>query len=398
MKPLIRCLLRMSLYQLLYMDSIPDSAVCNEACKLADKRKFKNLRGFVNAVLRTAARRKTELPLPDREKEPIAFLSVRYSMPEWIVRMWLREYGGEIAEKLLEELMRIHPVTIRFSNRLSEEERDGLLKRFSQSGFRWRESPYLPYVYTLENCAGVSSLPGFDRGAFLVQDVSSVLAVEAAGIRAEDFVMDVCAAPGGKSLLAAEKTAGTVLSRDVSEQKARLIEENRERMGTGNLTVQVHDATVFDETYRGKADVLLVDAPCSGLGVMGKKRDIKYHVTEKDLEELARLQERILRASWEYVKPGGILLYSTCTIDTKENEEMVRFITGELPFEPLPLDETLPEEIRKEKRLLEERRERAGSPLSVPLSEEERAACIQLLPGFMEADGFFMARFRRRAG
>ena len=167
-------------------------------------------------------------------------------------------------------------------------------------------------------------------------------------------------------------------------------------MGLANVRARVHDATITDSDYRKKADVLLLDVPCSGLGVMGKKRDIKYNITEEGLKSLCSLQKEIVKASWEYVKPGGILLYSTCTVNTAENEEMVRFIAEELPFEPIPLSETLPEEILAEKQRITEMRKKAWKPLSVPLNEAETKACIQLLPGFMETDGFFIARFRRR--
>ena len=278
MKPLIRCLLRMSVYQLVYMDSVPDSAVCNEACKLAAKRKFGNLRGFVNGVLRNIARNKDNLPLPEEAAEPVAYFSVKYSMPEWLVELWLAEYGREITTVLLKGLIGIHPVSLRFRSDLDVEERKALRSRIEETGAVLSPGEYLPYVYRLEHADQISGLPGFREGKWNIQDVSSALAVEAAGIRKGDFVLDVCAAPGGKSILAAEK-AGRVLSRDVSEEKAELIRENIARMRAENIEVQVWDATQFDETYEGRADVVLLDVPCSGLGILGKKRDIKYHVS-----------------------------------------------------------------------------------------------------------------------
>lgn len=359
MKPLIRCLLRMSTYQIVYMDAIPDSAVCNEACKLAEKRKFRNLKGFVNGVLRNISKQKGELPLPDRGKKPIDFLSVKYSMPEWIVKMWLDEYGSEKTEKILEGLLQIHPVSLRFRTTLSEEERNGYIGEIKKQGVDIRQSQYLPYVYIVNNVEGVSTLPGFEEGAFTVQDISSALAVEAAGIKETDFVMDICGAPGGKSMLAAEKAA-KVLSRDVSDSKVAMIEENLTRMQADNVMIQVFDATVTDEAYIEKADVLLMDVPCSGLGVMGKKRDIKYHASPEGIANITELQRTIIRSSWQYVKPGGVLLYSTCTINRGENEDMVNWICENLPFE------------------LEESK--------------------QLLPGLMECDGFFFARLRRKNG
>ena len=359
MKPLIRCLMRMGVYQILYMDSIPDAAACNEAVKLAVKRKFVNLKGFVNGVLRKIAANKENMPLPEEEKEPLQYLSVKYSMPEWIVEMWLQEYGKEDTQKILEGLSAIHPVSVRFRTDLTAAERATYIQAWEQTGAVVQESTLLPYVYTLTGVDGISSLEGYEEGTFTVQDVSSALSVEAAGIKATDICMDICAAPGGKTMLAAEKAA-RVLSRDVSEYKVELIQENCRRMQIEEKVItEVWDATVYDTEKQEYADVVLMDVPCSGLGVMGKKRDIKYHVTPQSLESLTQLQKQIVESSWQYVKKGGVLLYSTCTINKKENQEMVKWICESFPF------------------VLEEAR--------------------QLLPGFEEADGFYYARLRRRA-
>lgn len=390
MKPLIRCLLRMSVYQIVYMDAVPDSAVCNEACKLAGKRKFQNLKGFVNGVLRNVSKNKENLPLPDKNSKAIEYMSVKYSMPEWLVKLWLDEYGSEAAEKILEGLLQIHPVSLRFRTTLSEEEREAFVNRIREGGADIRKSEYLPYVYCVNNIEGMNGLPGFAEGAFTVQDISSVLAVESAGIKPGDYVMDICAAPGGKSILAAEK-AEAVLSRDVSDYKVSLIEENLERMQVTNVETQVYDATVADEQYFGKADVLIMDVPCSGLGVIGKKRDIKYHTKPESLESIVELQHTIINNSWQYVKPGGILLYSTCTINRGENEEMVRWITEHFPLEPVALEGNLPENIMAVKAAIDAVRKKPTA-----LSETEHAACIQLLPGYVNADGFFFAKFRRK--
>ncbi|MCI8432033.1 MAG: 16S rRNA (cytosine(967)-C(5))-methyltransferase RsmB [Lachnospiraceae bacterium] len=390
MKPLVRCLLRMSVYQLVYMDTVPDSAVCNEACKLAAKRKFGNLRGFVNGVLRNISRGRENLPLPDEAKEPVRYLAVKYSMPDWLVELWLAEYGREITKNMLEGLLAIHPVSLRLRGNLTEEEREKLLSGLRERGVRLRESSYLSSVYLAENSGDLTELPGFAEGQWIVQDVSSALAVLAAGVKEGDLVVDACAAPGGKTLLAAEG-AGRVLGRDVSEEKAALIRENAVRMKAENLEIQVWDARVQDPSLLGKADVLLLDVPCSGLGVLGKKRDIKYHVSPEGLRELTKLQKEILRACAGYVKPGGTLVYSTCTINRAENQEMVRFLTEELGFLPESLEGVLPERLLAQKRRVEELQEREELPGDC-LTAEQRAACIQLLPGYMEADGFFIAR------
>ncbi len=357
MKPLIRCLMRMSVYQLLYMDNVPDSAVCNEACKLAQKRKFSNLKGFVNGVLRSVARQKDNLPLPDAKSKPMEHLSVKYSMPMWLVEMWVKAYGQETTRKMLEGLLAIHPVSLRFGTNLTETEKMELIGRMEETGAKLTQSSLLPYLYTLENTESITQLPGYEDGKFVVQDASSAMAVEAAGIKAGDYVVDICAAPGGKSILAAEK-AGKVLSRDVSDAKVSLIEENIARMGLDNITVEVHDATVKDERLAEQADVVLADVPCSGLGVMGKKRDIKYHITPEKITSIGELQHEIIKSSWNYVKPGGVLLYSTCTINPGENEQMAAWIVENFPFE----------------------------------LEEEK----QFIPGEDETDGFYYARLRRK--
>lgn len=357
MKPLIRCLMRMSVYQLLYMDNVPDSAVCNEACKLAQKRKFGNLKGFVNGVLRSMARQKDNLPLPDAKAKPMEYLSVKYSMPMWLVEMWVKAYGQETTQKMLEGLLAIHPVSLRFRTDLTETERMELIGQIETTGAKLTESSLLPYLYALENTESITKLPGYEEGKFVVQDASSAMAVEAAGIKAGDYVVDICAAPGGKSMLAAEK-AGKVLSRDVSDAKVSLIEENIARMGLDNITVEVHDATVKDERLAEQADVVLADVPCSGLGVMGKKRDIKYHITPEKITSIGELQQEIIKSSWNYVKPGGVLLYSTCTINPGENEQMAAWIVENFPFE----------------------------------LEEEK----QFIPGKDETDGFYYARLRRK--
>ncbi len=356
MKPLIRCVLRMGVYQILYMDKIPDAAACNEAVKLAVKRKFVNLKGFVNGVLRKIARDKEKLPMPEDKLE---YLSVKYSMPEWIVAMWLEEYGREDTQRILEALADIHPISIRFRKNMSSKQREDYLEQWRGEGVIATQSEEVPYVYALEAVDGVSSLAGFEEGAFTVQDVSSVLCVEAANLKSTDKCMDICAAPGGKTMLAAEMAA-EVLARDVSEHKVELIIQNLERMQlTDKVLTEVWDATVEDETKHNQMDVVLMDVPCSGLGVLGKKRDIKYHVTPESLESLAELQKQIVDSSWQYVKVGGVLMYSTCTIHKKENQEMVRWICENYPFE----------------------------------LEEER----QILPGFVKADGFYYARLRRIA-
>lgn len=376
MKPLIRSLLRLSAYQILYMEAVPDSAACNEAVKLAKKRGFSSLSGFVNGVLRTVSRNKGNLPWPDAKKEPVKAMSVAHGLPEWMIGLWNEQYGKEGVSAMVEDMQTQRPVIIRFSERLPAQGLREAAEALQAFGVTLRPHPLYPRAYELGGCEGVASLPGFQEGLFYAQDVSSMLAVEAAGILPGMQVVDLCAAPGGKALLAAEKLEGDglVYAGDVSEAKALLISENAARMGCENIRVSVWDATETMEDLKGRADVLLADVPCSGLGVMGRKKDIRYRVKREDLEALAALQKQILSASWQYVKPGGVLLYSTCTVNRMENEDMVRFLTENYPLYTESLDTYLPECLH---------------------SGQTAAGCCQLLPGKWNTDGFFMARLRR---
>lgn len=394
MRPLIRCLMRMSVYQLLYMDSVPDSAVCNEACKLAGKRGFQSLRGFVNGVLRAIARERGSLPLPDEGSMPLQYLSVKYSMPEWLVELWAEEYGMTVTRKLLAALLEKAPVSLRFSTGLTAQEREAVCRDIRGRGACLTQSPYLPYVYRMEQGENVSALPGFAEGKYTVQDVSSALAVEIAQIGERDFVIDVCAAPGGKSILAAERARdGRVLARDISEEKTALIAENVRRMGIPNLEIQIFDGRDTDETLAESADVVLLDVPCSGLGVIGKKRDIKYRASAEGMRSLVELQREIVRASARYVRPGGTLVYSTCTIHSEENEAMVCYIARELGFQPVSIESILPKALREHAGSLES--DLCRGERKTALTAQERAACVQFMPGYMQSDGFFAARFRR---
>lgn len=376
MKPLIRELLRMSVYQLLYMNHIPASAVCNEAVKLAKKRRFQSLQGYVNGVLRNIARGRGEIAWPDRQSDPLAFLSVCYSMPLWLVSHFAESYGGEACEKILKAFLERGPVSVRLDERLSEREREELLAAWEKEGVKVRKHPYLPYAAGLQGVSGIRSLAGYREGRFSVQDVSSMLVVEAAGIRPGDTVIDVCAAPGGKALHAAAKLGGTggVIACDVSRHKTDKIEENRARLGVENVSIRVQDARVRDDSLVGKADVLLADVPCSGFGVIGHKQDIKYRVTRESLAEIRTLQKDIITNVINYVKPGGILMYSTCTINPGENEEMAAWICETFGLEPVSMKDRLP----------------------AALAKEAEQGMVQLLPGIHETDGFFLAKFRKK--
>ncbi|MGN0132710.1 MAG: 16S rRNA (cytosine(967)-C(5))-methyltransferase RsmB [Lachnospiraceae bacterium] len=361
MKPFIRNLMRMSVYQLLYMDGTPDSAVCNEAVKLAAKRGFSSLKGFVNGVLRNIARNKEQIAYPERKKDETAFLSVVYSMPVWIVEMWISRFGIEKTERILQGLLEPRPVTIRINENLPPAEKKKLLERMADTGIEVKQTGKLAYAYQLKNTDRIETIPGFAEGKIMVQDAGSMEIIEMAGIRENQMVLDVCGAPGGKAVHAAEKlkNTGFVTVRDISERKVALMEENIARSGYGNIRAEVFDATVLNKENIEKADVVLADLPCSGLGVIGRKADIKYRITEQDVDAIAALQQKILSTVWQYVKPGGKLVYSTCTLTEAENEKNVAWFLEHYPFE----------------------------------KEKEKT----LFPGIDPTDGFYMAVLIRKA-
>ena len=320
MKPVIRTIMRSSVYQLKYMDSVPDSAVCNEAVKLATKKGFVNLKGFVNGVLRNISRGLSEIKYPSKEEDVKEYLSVKYSLPMWIVEQWMKNYDVETIEMMGAEFLKEKPTSIRCNlNKISREE---LKASLEAEGVTVEVSEELPYALMISGYDFLGKLKSFQSGYFSVQDISSMQVAHWANPQKDDNIIDVCAAPGGKSIHLAEMLCGTghVQARDLTEYKTGLIQENIFRSGLTNIEAVQWDATVLDEESIEKADIVIADLPCSGLGVFGKKTDLKYKITEAMQKDLVKLQREMLSVVNNYVKPGGKLLYSTCTIHKGENE------------------------------------------------------------------------------
>jgi 16S rRNA (cytosine967-C5)-methyltransferase len=343
-KPLIRTILRMSMYQIMYMRSVPDSAVCNEAVKLTKKHRFTQLSGFVNGVLRTAAREYKTIELPER---------VRYSMPEELYKLFKAQYPDQYREI--------------FEAFLNHSEK-GTIIRINRSRLTEPEETYAARIcaepvcmetgsYRLTGLEGTASVQGFDEGFFTVQDTSSALAAWLASPRPGDRCLDLCAAPGGKTvqLLDLCGDEAVVISRDLSEAKLPMIQENVERCGFSSVQIECADASVFYEQDEEQFDVVLADVPCSGLGVIGTKPDIKYHVTGETFGSLEALQRQILKNALRYVKPGGTLVYSTCTLNRGENQEQVRWLTEQGGCRLIDIQKQIPKEFSddyKEKGML----------------------------------------------
>ncbi len=456
-KPVIRNILRAGVYQILFMDSVSDFAACDESVKLAGKRGFRSLGGFVNGVLRNCCRRKNEFTgdavsldlsvlsddlskAPDVKKK-FCYL---YSMPEWLTDMWLECYGAERTKKAFDYFFSDNGISIRCNlTKLKPSE----LEQMLIDGNIGYTHGITKKCFRLENGGNPENISGFEQGLFTVQDESSVLAglctgldrytdskdvceekgntgskalcKEKININSEDVceekgntdskalckekinidsedeckekgntgskdsgicgrndikVLDLCAAPGGKSLHAADHVGVSVVACDISKNKTDMIREAAARCGFDNIAVKENDATVLNASFENQFDVVLCDLPCSGLGIIGKKPDIKYNMTPEKMKELTVLQRAILDNAVRYVKKDGILIYSTCTVNKEENEDNVKYIKDKYGFVTESLDDYLPKEL---------------------LSEMTGGGMLQLLPGDYGCDGFFMARLKK---
>lgn len=374
-KPLIRALLRMGIYQILYMDQVPDSAACNEAVKLAKKRGFSRLSGFVNGVLRNISRNKDEIKYPSKEKNLITYLSVTYSIPEWIIKFYMKTYDNDTVEKIIASYLEERKTTL--CCLVSKGGKDVVRQELEKEHVTVEDGALIENAVQISDYDFLYRLKAFREGMCYVQDESSMLCARLAGAKEGQFVMDICSAPGGKSLYAADQMMGSgeVLSRDLTEYKTDLIEDNIERVGFSNMRTQVYDARVLDEEHIEAADVVIADVPCSGLGIMGKKNDIKYHISEEGMKDLVTIQREILTNAVCYVKHGGTLIYSTCTINPAENEENFRWILEHFDFEAVDLRDELPESLK---------------------IDTAKDGYIQLLPGIHPCDGFFIGKLRRK--
>lgn len=380
MKPLIRNLMRMSVYQMMYMEQVPVSAVCNEAVKLAKKRKFTNLSGFVNGVLRNISRQLPQIKLPDD-------LSIKYSVPQELVGMLEASYGRETVELIFESFLKENKVSaITNTVKITKKELVNLLK---SQGITVEDAPYVEDAFILSDYNYLDDIEEFSAGMFQIQDISSMLAGVIASPAKDSTVLDVCAAPGGKSIFAALMMSGTghVISRDVSERKTGQIEENVERLGLSNIDVEVSDAAVHNIEDEDMADMLIADLPCSGIGIIGRKPDIKYNVSRDKIDGIIQLQRKILDSIYSDVKHGGYIVYSTCTLNSQENEENVRYIKSK-GFEAVDITASLPEKLIDDAK-------RAGKHYYDKLIKDAADGMLTLIPGVYECDGFFVAKLKR---
>lgn len=367
--PVVRDILHMGLYQIYELDKVPDSAAVNESVLLAKKycRWQKSASGLVNAVLRNAVRTKGTLKQP-------ASLEDRYSHPKELIEL-LRRYVGEDRLEPMLAANNDTPQTVVQVNTLRTTTPE-LVKALEEEAVVALPHPWMPDCLVLSNTGNLEKLQAFKDGLFYVQDAASRLAVMCAQIEGNEKlrVLDCCAAPGGKTFAAAIAMGGVgkIRSADIHRHKTTLIQHGADRLGLHNVLVREQDATENHPTWKQKMDVVLADVPCSGYGIIRKKPDIRYK-DPKEMERLPDLQLKILCKQAQYVKPGGLVIYSTCTLVRDENEGVVEAFLRHHPdfcLEPLPLPDVFP---------------------------ENTTGMLALVPGQYDTDGFFIARLRRKA-
>lgn len=369
-------LLRMALYQMIFLEKIPSHAIVYETVQIAKNKGHQGLASLVNGILRSVQRR--GLPNIDTIEDDTTRLSVKYSHPEWLVSAWIDQYGIETTEKICETNLQRPKVTARVN--IQKTNRTDLLQMLEKEGIIAEESQLSTDGIVIHE-GNVIQTAAYEKGFFTIQDESSMLVGRAVNPQRGETVLDCCAAPGGKTTHLAEliNCEGKIVALDVHEHKLNLIRQQIERLELSNVSLHAIDAREARKKFADESfDRILVDAPCTGLGVIRRKPDIKWKKTERDVIEMSRIQLEILEAVAPLLKKGGTLVYSTCTIDKRENEQVIETFISK--HEDFVRDETLAEKLPKK--------------LS-PYMKNKRGE-IQILPHYFSSDGFFIAALRKK--
>ncbi len=375
--PRILEILRMGVYQIVFMDKIPDRAAINEAVNLSKKRGHKGVSGYVNGVLRNISRHKEKLMKVD-EKDKTHYLSTKYSHPLWMVERWIKDYGYEFTKELCQHNNSKPKLNIRV-NTIKITRKD-LVGRLSKYGYTVHETKYAKDGLIIEKPTRITETEEFKSGYFFIQDESSMLVAQIANPNESSFILDLCSAPGGKSTHLGQmmNNKGIIISRDIYDHKLNLIKENADRLGIEIIEIEKFDALELDMDLIGKVDYCIVDAPCSGLGIIRRRPEIKWNRTEKDIEELTEIQFNILDNAKRYIKPGGIIIYSTCTVGKEENINIIkRFLHKNSEFNLIGFENLI---------------------CSNEHMETSKEGYIELFPHIHNTDGFFIAKIQRKNG
>ena len=366
-------ILRVGIYQLMFMDKVPTSASVNESVKLAKRYGHIYSAKFVNGLLRKVSRDIDKIYYPDKDKEPVEYLSIWYSYPRWMVKKLLSDFGYDFAKNFLEESNKKPKFCIRVNT--LKTTRDDLIDMLKQYGILANKSEVLDYGLIIENPNNITNSELYKKGYFSIQDESSMLVSSVLNPKEDDVVVDVCAAPGGKTCHIAEimKNRGVVYARDLYQHKVDLIDSMAKRLGLSNIKTKVFDAMSIDNDLLLKADRVLVDAPCTGLGIIRRKPDIKWNKEEYDIDKISSIQYNILENAAKYLKVGGILVYSTCTISREENIDILKkFLNCNKNFRMAKIDTV--------------------ESLDVDTKVD---GYIELYPNVHKTDGFFIAKIMK---
>lgn len=369
MSAYVKILLRMGIYQILFLDSVSDYAAVNETVNLV-KKYDKRSSGFVNAVLRNVIRGKDNIKTIE-EKDKLKYLSIKYSYNPWIIKNCIEKFGIEFTEDLLEANSEKPSIYIRVNT--LKIDRDTLMKQLEDLDVKCYKVSGIEEAIRVENLKNIENNKLFKEGLFTIQDISSMLVGKVINPSENSKVIDVCSAPGGKSthLATLMKNTGNVVSRDIFEHKLKLIKSSVDRLGLKNIEVEKFDATILDNNSIEKFDYVLADVPCSGMGIIRRKPEIKYK-EEKEIKDITIIQKKILDNASRYVKIGGIIVYSTCTIFDTENIDIVKkFIEENENFELVKIDE-----------------------VNVDLENQEKGY-LKIYPNIHGMDGFFIAKLKR---
>ncbi|MBR6785426.1 MAG: 16S rRNA (cytosine(967)-C(5))-methyltransferase RsmB [Clostridia bacterium] len=370
LKPELHTILRLGTYQLLFLDKVPSSAAVNESVKLAKVNKSAFAASLVNAVLRRVA--DNGLKLPEGAENDPDYLAIKYSCPEWLISMWIDAYGFDNAIALAEKALEAAPVVVKVNTlKISV---DDLIWKLAEEGVIAEKSEKFPESLVLNNTGAVEELLAYQEGYFHAQDFASQICCKVVDAKPGETVFDLCSAPGGKAFTIAEgmQNTGCVRAFDVYQSRVDLIKSGAKRLGLDNVYTYLSDASIFNENY-GMADRVLCDVPCSGLGIIRRKPEIRFKKSA-DIDNLPELQYRILCNATKYLKDGGRLVYSTCTLNPKENDEVCdRFLAEHPDFEAVKI---LPEMRR--------------------YSENDKY--LTLMPHVHSTDGFFVAAFQKNGG
>lgn len=377
--PAIRNVLRLGAYQLLYLERVPSRAAVHQSVELAKAYGHQGVAALVNGVLRNLLRRQEEVVFPDLEEEPIRHIALKYSHPEWLVDRWVAEFGVEDTIRLCRYNNTSSPLTLRVNT--LKTTREELTMKLAARGIEAKESSYAPEGLIVEQWPGLEEVEEFSEGLFLMQDESSMLVAHALKPDQGATVIDACAAPGTKTTHLAQlmENRGEIWAVDVHRHKLGLIQENSRRLGISIIQTRLGDARELLQVVEQRANYVLVDAPCSGLGVLGRRADARWRKTPEQVAAMPDLQLAILKGGAEAVADGGVLVYSTCSIAPEENQGVIsRFLADNPDFRLEDLTGFLPAVVmRKEDR------------------ELVRQGMLQILPQVHGIDGFFMARLRK---